>query len=211
MADTGWISAGLGQSIAKAGGTVAWGTPTQVYTSNNSYAQASMGPEELSVWLRTTTYGFAIPAGSTIDGIKARFEKRAQTALQIKDWDVKLVKAGSEQGDDKGSAAWWTTTDTYVVHGGAGDLWGLAWTPADINAGNFGVSISARNNDLSPRYALVDHVQIKVYYTEPATNMEVNVAGAWKDVDEVEVNVGGAWKAVTEVWINVSGVWKQVF
>ena len=210
MPDTGWVNAGLGASVIK--GATTWLTPTQVYTSNNSYADAHMASEGTSYWLRTTSYGFAIPGGSTIVGIEARFEKRAQTASTIKDWDVKLVKAGTEQGDDEDNSAWWTTSDTYVVHGGPAMLWGLAWTPADINAGNFGVSISARNFDVvQPRYALVDHVQIKVYYTEPAVTMEVNVAGAWKDVDEVKVNVSGAWKAVTEVWINVSGVWKQVF
>jgi len=209
MPDTGWVSAGLGQSIAK--GATPWTTPTLVYTSNNAYAEAAMADEGFSYWLRTTTYGFAIPAGSTIDGIKARFEKRAQTASQIKDWDVKLVKAGSEQGDDKGSGDWWTTSDTYVVHGGAGDLWGSAWTPADINAGNFGVSISARNYDLSPRDALIDHVQIKVYYTEPVTNMKINIGVSWKDVEEININIGDSWKAVAEVWINIGDVWKQVF
>jgi len=210
MADTGWVSAGLGQSIAK--GATPWTTPTQVYTSNDSYADAHMADEGMSHWLRTTTYGFAIPVGSTINGIKARFEKRAQTVSTVKDWDIKLVKAGTEQGDDKGDSAWWPTTDTYVVHGGTGQLWGLAWTPADINASNFGVSISARNYDIDPRYALVDHVQIRVYYTPPAgTNMKINIGDVFKDADEIKINVGDSWKTVTKIQINIGDVWKNVF
>lgn len=210
MADTGWISAGLGQSIAK--GATPWTTPTQVYTSNDSYADAHMPEEGMSHWLRTTTYGFSIPTGAVIDGIKVRFEKRAQTVSTVKDWDVKIVKAGSEQGTDKGSSAYWLTSDTYVVYGGTTDLWGLTWTPAQINASNFGVSISARNYDIQPRYALVDHVQIKVYYTPPAgTNVKIKASGAFKDGEELKIKANGAWKVACGAWEKVGGQWKNIF
>lgn len=207
MADTGWVSAGLGQSIAKSGGATHWSTPTQVYTSNNSYAEADLLEEGLSHWLRTTTYGFSIPTVATIDGIEARFEKRAETASTIRDWDTKIVKAGSEQGSDYGQS-YWPTSDTYVVYGGSTDLWGLTWTPTDINASNFGVSISARNYDIDPRYAVVDHVQIKIYYT---INIKINISDVWKDVDEIKINIGDSWKSVTGIQINVGDVWKTVF
>lgn len=208
MADTGWVSAGLGQNIDRGQGD--WATPTNIYTSNNAYAEIDIPPEGLSDWLRATTFGFSIPAGSTINGIEARFEKRAENSL-IRDWDTKIVKAGSEQGDDKGQAGW-PTTDTYVVYGGAADLWGLTWTPAEINASNFGVSISARSySPTTTYYALVDHVQIKVYYTPPSTNMKINIGDVFKDVDEVKINIADSWKTVTEVWINIGDVWKQVF
>lgn len=208
MADTGWVSAGLGQSIAK--GATAWGTPTLVYTSNNSYAMANMPGEGMSHWLRTTTYGFSIPTGAVIDGIKARFEKRAQTASTVKDWDTKIVKAGSEQGSDYGQS-WWPTSDTYVVYGGAADKWGLTWTPAQINASNFGVSISARNYDFSPRYAYVDHVQIKVYYTLALPDMKVNISDTFRQVSEIKINVGGSWRTVVKVQINIGDTWRTVF
>jgi len=42
-----------------------------------------------------------------------------------------------------------------------------------------------------------------------AENVELNIAGVWKDIDNCEVNVGGVWKQVTSIEVNVGGVWKQ--
>ena len=43
------------------------------------------------------------------------------------------------------------------------DPWGTTWTPADINASNFGVALSA--NSVNNRTAYVDYMQISVTYT----------------------------------------------
>ncbi len=43
------------------------------------------------------------------------------------------------------------------------DLWGTTWTPADINASNFGVALSV--NSTNNRIAYVDYMQISVTYT----------------------------------------------
>lgn len=211
MADTGWVSAGLGESIVWGSGTIHWTTPTNIYLSDNNYAYKSHGENDITHYLRATTFGFSIPVGSTINGIETRFEKKAAVALTIEDYSVKIVKAGSEQGTDKASAVVWTTTDTYYTYGGVSELWGLSWSVADINASNFGVSISAVNYEESSVTAYVDHVQIKVYYTPPSTNIKINIGDSWKDVDEVKINIGGSWKTVTKVQINIGDVWKDVF
>jgi hypothetical protein len=64
----------------------------------------------------------------------------------------------------------WPATNTLVTYGGATDLWGTTWSPADINSPRFGVSIAAKTfadfkNDSQAR---VDTVTIVVYYTPPA-------------------------------------------
>lgn len=211
MAVTGWRSAGLGQSIAWGSGNIHWLIPTNIYLSDNNHAYKRHYEMDITHYLRATTFGFSIPDGAIIDGIEARFERKAAAALHIEDYSLRIVKAGSEQGDNKASAIVWPTTDTYKTYGGAADKWGLTWTVAQINAANFGVSISAVNWEETSCTAYIDHVQIRIYYTEPGTDMKVNVAGVWKDVAEVKVNVSGVWKNVTEAWVNVSGVWKQVF
>lgn len=204
-------SAGLGENI---GSGAIWTTPTNIYTSNNAYAYTNIDFDgETTRWLRATNFDFEIPVGATIDGIVVEFEKRANESY-AQDYSVKIVKAGTEQGTDKKkTGVAWPLSDTYVSYGGAADKWGLTWTPAQINASNFGVSISAlfEDGEEDDVTVYVDHVRITVYYTEPATNIKINIADAWKDVEEVKINVGDSWKTVTEVWINISDVWRRVF
>lgn len=211
MADTGWVSAGLGQSVSWAYSTVTWLNPTNVYVSDNVDASRRHYTDDITEYLRATTFGFAIPDGAVINGIEVRIEHMAAAAITIEDYSVKIVKAGSEQGDEKASAMVWETVDTYRVYGGAAILWGLAWTAANINASNFGVSISAVNYEESSTTAYVDHVQIKVYYTEPSTNTKINIGDAWKDGDEIKINIGDSWKPVIGIWQNIGDVWKKVF
>lgn len=208
MADTGWISAGLGQSIAF--GSQSWYNPTYIYISDNNRARAPLSQDEDSHYLRATTFGFAIPDGAVIDGIEVRIEKYTNVVNTIEDNSCKIVKAGSEQGAEKGQA-YWSTTEAYVYYGGAADKWGLTWTPAQINASNFGVSLSAINYESSIANAYVDHVQIKVYYIEPSTNMKINIGDSWKTVEEIKINVGDSWKTVTKIQINIGDVWKTIF
>lgn len=210
MAVTGWRSAGLGQSIPFGTPKKTWSNPTNIYVSDNNRASRRHYQDDITEYLRATTFGFSIPDGAIIDGIEARFEKYCSASNTIMDYSCKIVKAGSEQGTGH-AKGYWSTSEGYVVYGGATDKWGLTWTVAQINASNFGVSISAINYESTSSMAYVDHVQIRVYYTEPGTDMKVNVAGVWKDVAEIKINNLGVWKNVTEAWVNVAGVWKQVF
>lgn len=207
-------NAGLGQSIYWSGGLTHWTTPTYIYTSNNTYANVRLyeADDNVSHYLRATTFGFTIPGGATIDGIKVEFEKKSSEYPDMWDESVKIVKAGSEQGTQKATSADWPLTDTYISYGGASDKWGLTWTPAQINASNFGVSIAAvyYGYEESSR-AYVDHVRITVYYTVTGTNMKINIGDSWKEVTEIKINIGDSWKTVTKAQINIGDVWKTIF
>lgn len=39
---------------------------------------------------------------------------------------------------------------------------------------------------------------------------QVNVNGAWKDVEDVKVNVNGAWKTVEDIFVNDAGAWYSI-
>jgi len=201
-------SAGLGQSIVM--GNKAWTTPTNIYTSNNVYARSILANTDISYWLRATNFGFSIPDGVTVDGIVAEFEKRA-SGSGIGDHSVKIVGAGFEQGDERKVAGYWSTSDTYISHGGASDLWGLGWISSDINASNFGVSIAATMSVRETRSAYIDHVRITVYYSVPSTNMKVNVGDVFKDITEAKINIGDSWKNVMKIQINIGDSWKTIF
>ena len=59
-----------------------------------------------------------------------------------------------------------TTTETVYTLGGAVDLWGAAWTPSSFTDTNFRLEVRL-NNPSSGETASLDHVEVKVYYTEP--------------------------------------------
>jgi len=212
MADTGWISPGTMASDSAAGGTRPWANPDNAKLSNNAYATAAGTPSGgSSYYLKATNFGFAIPAGATIDGIKVQFERKRGATANVSDWKIHIVKASGAYGTQNKSGGWnWTTSEGYIEFGGDADLWGEVWGATDINDPDFGVGLAVGLDPLTVAY--VDHVRIKVYYTEVAlTNMKVNIGDVFKDVDEIKINIGGAWKAVTKVQINIGDVWKTMF
>jgi hypothetical protein len=169
-------NAGTGADDATVG-TVAWSTPTNAQGAvNSTYAQASnstAGTSPQSHYLKLTNFGFSLPVGATIVGIKVAFAGAAMdsgspddaTQKQTTDTVVKLVKGGVVSGTNKARAdATWAT----VAFGGDADLWGLALTKADVEAANFGVVISVTlfkdSSALGSAVAKVDAVEITVYY-----------------------------------------------
>jgi len=149
-------------------GSVAWSNPGNATTSDDSRATASIrsqsGP---SHYLKATDFGFSIPSGATIDGIEVEVEKGSNANNQVADNAVRIVKGGTIGSTDK-SGANWATTDAYITHGGASDLWGKTWTPTDINNSNFGFAISASCGAPVFRDGYIDHIRITVHYTEGA-------------------------------------------
>jgi hypothetical protein len=141
-----------------------WTDPENVYSSNDSYMTASAGEEGgfFTDLQRFTGFGFAVPTGATINGIVLEVERKA--AGTVIDTGISLVKAGTESGTDKASGSNWPASDAYATYGGASDLWGTTWSVAEVNASDFGMSISAYVDTLST--ASVDHIRITVHYTE---------------------------------------------
>jgi hypothetical protein len=54
------------------------------------------------------------------------------------------VKGGVIGGTDKSTGALQPGTLSYVTYGGSSDLWGQTWTPADINASDFGLAFATQ-------------------------------------------------------------------
>ncbi|HCV43174.1 MAG TPA: hypothetical protein DGH68_06795, partial [Bacteroidetes bacterium] len=158
-------NAGTGANVASVG-TVAWTNPGNALTNNNSYATVTLA-SQTSNYLQTTNYGFAIPTDATINGIQAtigRFENTTGTGNDVRDNVVQLIKAGALVGSNYAvTGTDWPTSETAVNYGGTADLWGATWTPAEVNATNFGVALSA--NSTNSRTASVDYMTISVTYT----------------------------------------------
>lgn len=131
-------------------GTVTWSNPGNAAANDASYATATDNVSTTnSFYLKATNFGFTIPTGATIDGIVVEIDRKCSddSSDYCTDNIVRLQKS-SFQGDNKaiGSATHWPTSDAYATYGASNDLWGLSFTPSDINASDFGVGISATLN-----------------------------------------------------------------
>ncbi len=153
-------------------GTKTWSSTSNIVSSNNSDASANLSRNQISNYLVATGFGFAIPADATINGITVSIERadgNRSSSVYIRDNSIMIVKGGSVTGTNHANTtANWPTTDTSAVYGSTTDLWGATWSPADINASNFGVALSAigyASSSTSTETAYVDNIRITVTYT----------------------------------------------
>lgn len=131
-----------------------------------------------SDFLDVTGFGFAVPTSATIVGIVAEIERSQSISGLVKDVTVQALKAGSATGDNRAdTTTTWPTTDTIKSYGSSTDMWGTSWTPAEINASNFGLTLKVEGGGGADT-ARVDHVRMTVYYT-PAGGSELNNVVGW--------------------------------
>ncbi|MFT3675533.1 MAG: T9SS type A sorting domain-containing protein [Chitinophagaceae bacterium] len=185
-------------------GSFAWASPGDAVSSNNVRASAGI---LLGVWssansnyLVATGFGFSIPSYASVCGIQVMVEKSAGglgVGSSIIDNGVYLVKAGAVAGTNQASGSSWSATDGTSTYGSGGALWGTTWTAAEVNAGNFGVAVSARLRTgivSLTQHAQIDHISIIVHFFTTAlpvslVDFEVNahdskVALSWATLSE---------------------------
>ena len=164
--------AGTGASVGGVG-TVAWTSPGSITADDSSYATCALTSSAQSNYLSGTNFGFSIPAGSTINGIQVSImrESSSSNSPYVRDTVVSLIKGGTVTGANRAATSTnWPNSMTAAGYGTTSDLWGTTWTPADINASNFGVALSASSSGSgSTRTASVDYMQITVTYTADTT------------------------------------------
>lgn len=149
-------------------GTISW-TGNTLASNQLRSAQAQGNTNVMSF----TGFGFAIPSGATITGISVkigRANKFASAGSTVVDKTVKIVKGGVVVGTDHSKTGNWAAAYTQQSYGSSTDLWGSSFAPSDINASNFGVSISATlTNSSGPiitsAQAYLESVSITVSYT----------------------------------------------
>ena len=168
MADTGAVIAGTGASVAYNSGN-AWSNPGNITANDSSYATANFSSGANTEYIQGTNFGFAVPAGATINGILLEVERNFQTSAAV-DLSVRIVKGGTVVGSDKASATAWTTGDVIATYGSSVDLWGTTWTATDINSSTFGAALAADTNTGAFGTARVDFMRITVYFTAAATS-----------------------------------------
>jgi len=153
---------------------VDWTTASNVVSSNDAYATASVSCTiDKTFDLVTTNYGFALPTNTdSIDGIVVEVEKNdgsSNILVSASDYRVRIVKGGVIGSTDNSISGSWPLSDAYSAYGNSTYLWGETFTKDDINDANFGFSIAAalQEDDCGDALiASIDHIRITVYYTE---------------------------------------------
>ncbi len=182
-------------------GTYDFSNPSNSQTSNNSRASASALISILSgdtYYLKATGFNFNIPSYASICGVTLEAECRATGLLltaAVRDNEIRLIKGGVITGSNKSQAGDWGSSDAYRTTGGASDLWGTTLTPADVNASDFGVAISAQIIALVAALpsAQIDHIRLNVHY-----NPILPVTLAFFNAEKINNKVILEWKTTEE-------------
>lgn len=179
---------------------LAYSPATNVASSNNVYASATHCSccDANTNCLQLTNFGFTIPSTAVITGIKVDIERRAPVGSQVQDNGLRLLKAGVEVGNNLAVFGLnWISTDAYASYGGCNNLWGATWTPADINASNFGLVFASINYSCSGNVtSLIDHVRVTVCYN---TSLPVSLTAF--DAQQQDDAVAVKWSTASE-WEN---------
>jgi len=124
--------------------------------------------DEESDWLLATNFGFSIPDGATIVGVRVGFlgttdymfdGEPAEQVAYGKLYNSGLI--GAERGPVSFNGG-------ESLLGASNNLWGATLTPAIINGANFGVGLKAFIGiaDTFPVNFTVDYIRMIVFYSE---------------------------------------------
>jgi hypothetical protein len=200
-------------------GTVTWTGAGNAFSSNNSYATASVDGTATH-YITCTNYGFSIPTGSTINGIVVGVERKVGVSCNggCNDAAMRVIKGGTIGSTDRSTATPYTTADAYEDHGSSSDLWGDTWAVSDINASNFGAAFAATKPSAagSAQTVSVDHIRMTVYYTPPSTqyaqasyrllnNKDATSTGTFTNKVDYTTGVGSSPRSVATADFNGDG------
>ena len=166
----------------------AWTNGGNAYTSDGAYTTAVA-----SVQHSYGTFGFMVPSNNTITGIAVKLEASGSTAAGT--ISVRLSWDGGTTVTSLATTGTLTTTDAVYTLGGASDLWGRSWTPAELDNGNFTIELVANP---SSNTIQVDAIQVRVYHQ--ATGGGGGGGGAvFKQPQRFFASVSTAFEPVREV------------
>ena len=198
-------------SDASNGGSYAWSNPGNAQ-SNDGVCAVSFADGRGTQYLKATNFGFSIPAGSTIDGIRVYVERRRLVpcvnngdggSCNINDLTISLIYGtGPTFSSNNPSATSWPgipgCNGTVETYGSTSNLWGLSLLPSDISDVNFGIVIAAVNDAslVDGTNVNIDYVSITVTYSvvTPVNFLYFN-AKAFPDENKVMLN----WSTTSEV------------
>ena len=169
------VSAGDNDGFERTGGA---GTPDDACTSNNGYLiddnsgtgtslnDCGTFPQAENDQHDFLTFAFGVPAGATINGIEVTAELKVDNVTNSPQVCVALSWNAGVSWTAAKTTGTLTTSDVVYTLGGAADLWGRAWADTEFSDLLFRVRLMPEMSNVNTRDFDLDHLQVKVYYTE---------------------------------------------
>lgn len=152
-----------------------WTNPTNVYSSNDSRAQYANSAQNN---LYVTGFDFSdVPTWSTILGVEVQVEGNgASGTANNRSIKVGMTKDGSSQAwsflTSQNLPQTTDATRTYPTSGAGTNLFSTTLSLAELQASTRWVILATNNTNTSARD--IDHVQVRVYYAPPISQLSDN-------------------------------------
>lgn len=162
--NTGWVSfASTASFSSEAGAGIAWSDPgnalaEDVIQSALAFFNVTGNTDQLSA---IGLAGDPVPDDATVLGVEVRYVRSGGAG--VTDVTIQLIKDGVNAGDNKSVGGGVSSSLTENLFGGAADTWGVALTPADINAPGFGVA-TVMNGATAFQTSSIDVIQMRFTY-----------------------------------------------
>lgn len=142
-------------------GTTPWEDPALIQLEDSSFSYLDHPADETSDGLLGNYFDFSIPPAATIVGIKLDLllTNSLTCKLTVQAYLDGLV------GDYTNQFIGVIVDPTWFSFGSQSDLWGFAWSPADINSIDFGFVSSLSEVDEGIAAFNIDCYTVTVYYT----------------------------------------------
>lgn len=120
-----------------------------------------------SRYLTAYNFGFNVPANAVIDGVTVDVVGVPDANGAVRDCTIALRRDNLNNlyGSNAAISTPWNENQPLHSYGASDDLWGLAWTPADVNSSDFGTYIKLQNTSNQFHTVDVDAVFITVTYS----------------------------------------------
>lgn len=155
-------TAASGNTNTIGGGSVVWTNPQNIELADGVFATCVPGVATTDD-LRGGTFGFAIVGTDTINGILLEVSGKAATGA-AENFNTVVLEGGGGASANR-AAGTLTTVNSIFSFGGAADLWGTTWTPAQINAAAFVANVTLLSNGTPPGVVSIDFFRITVTST----------------------------------------------
>lgn len=152
------------------GGTVGWTNLNNLKVKDSTPAWVALTAANHRAKLaKLTNFGFSVPETATIVGIVpyiSNFSSTPEAAIRSYTLITQMIKAGALVGTVENFVVNPTNPPRYETFQvtNSEDLWGTTWTPAQINASNFGVSIQPNINESPGAIVEIDWLTLVVFY-----------------------------------------------